>query len=119
MTSFVSLFLSFLISITPSSDFICDKSPLKATIRNNLNGDFSLVNDLEKIDAGSFVVLEWKNLSLMLPISFQSGEITFTDKKWLWSYKNKSKGLITENPRFMEMKPNGKITQHYCNVAKS
>ena len=66
----VSFLLSLFIVITPSPTFDCDSELLTATIRNNLNGDFSLVNDLEKIDQGAFVVLEWKDLSLMLPVSF-------------------------------------------------
>ncbi len=73
--------LSLFISITPSSTFNCDGETLNATIRNNLNGDFALVTDLEKIDPGAFVVLDWKDISLMLPFSFQKGEISFTDRK--------------------------------------
>ena len=45
-----SFLLSLLIAITPPSTFDCDGVSLKAIIRNNLNGDFSVVNDLEKVD---------------------------------------------------------------------
>ena len=84
-----SLILSLFIAISPSSQFDCDGDQLLVTIRNNLNGDFALVTDLEEIDEGAFVVLDWNDLSLMLPVSFQKGEISFTDKKWLWSYQDK------------------------------
>ena len=66
-----SLILSFFIAISPSAQFDCDGDRLLVTIRNNLNGDFALVTDLEEIDEGAFVVLDWNDLSLMLPISFR------------------------------------------------
>ena len=107
--------LSILVSMQPSSTFYCDGDVLTATIRNNLNGDFALVNDLNKLDEGAFVVLDWKDISLMLPISFQSGEISFTDKKWLWSYQDNDKGLHIDTPRLAQRLPNGEITEHTCN----
>ena len=79
-----------------------------------MNGDFALVNDLEKIDQGAFIVLEWKDVSLMLPISFQTGEISFTDKKWLWSYQDNESGLRMDNPRFAQRLPSGEIVEHDC-----
>ena len=106
--------LSLFIAITPSSTFDCDGETLQATIRNNLNGDFSLVTDLEKVDQGAFVVLDWKDISLMLPVSFQKGEISFTDRKWLWSYQDNELGLHEENPRFAQRIPNGEIVEHEC-----
>ena len=108
--------LSLFIAITPSSTFDCDGETLNATIRNNMNGDFSLVKDLSKIDKGSFVVLDWKDISLMLPVSFQEGEISFTDRKWLWSYQDNKNGLHEENPRFAQRMPNGKIVEHECKL---
>ena len=116
MMSFFSAFFSLLIAITPSSSFDCDGSPLTATIRNNLNGDFALTNDLEKVDQGAFVVLNWKDINLMLPVSFQSGEISFKDQKWLWSYKDKENGLHEDHPRFAQRLPSGKIVEHDCKL---
>ena len=89
-----SALLTLLIAITPSSTFDCDGANLTATIRNNLNGDFSVVTDLEKIDQGSFVVIDWQDVSLMLPVSFQKGEISFSDRKWLWSYQDNEQGCL-------------------------
>ncbi len=110
------LFLSLFIAITPSSTFDCNGEVLTATIRNNLNGDFALVNDLERIDQGSFVVLNWKDFNLMLPVSFQKGEISFTDKSWLWSYKDNKAGLHENNPRLAHRLPSGKIVEYECKV---
>ena len=111
-----SLLLSFFIAIIPSSTYDCDGKMLSATIRNNLNGDFSLVTDLERIDPGAFVVLDWEGISLMLPFSFQKGEISFTDRKWLWSYQDNKKGLHEQNPRFAQRMPSGEIIEHECRV---
>ena len=112
----LSFLLSLFIAITPSSSFNCDGEVLKATIRNNLNGDFLLVTDLEKIDQGAFVVIDWKNIKLMLPISFQIGEISFKDNKWLWSYQDKKNGLHEDNPRLAELIPTGEIVEHECKL---
>ena len=114
--NFLSFFLSFLITITPYQDFECDGDHLEATIRNNLNGAFALVTDLEKIDPGAFVVLKWKDASLMLPFSFQKGEISFTDKRWLWSYQDEEHGLHDENPRFAHRLPMGEIVEYECKL---
>ncbi len=112
-----SLLFSILITVTPSSTFVCDGEVLGATIRNNLNGDFMIVTDLEKVDEGAFVVLDWKNIKLMLPISFQRGEISFTDKKWLWSYQDNLNGLRSDSPRFAHLLPNGETEEFSCKTS--
>ena len=111
--SFFSYLLSLFIALNPSPDFTCDGDNLNAVIRNNLNGDFALTNDLEKIDKGAFIVLNWRDINLMLPVSFKVGEISFTDKKWLWSYKDEN-GLRLDNPRFAQLLPNGEIQEFPC-----
>ena len=110
----ISFFLSLFITLNPSPDFNCDGDRLTAVIRNNLNGDFALTNDLENIDKGAFVVLTWRDINLMLPVSFKVGDISFTDKKWLWSYKDKENGLRMNNPRFAKILPNGEIQDFTC-----
>ena len=112
--SLISLLLSLLITLNPSPYFECNGDRLTAEIRNNLNGDFSLTNDLENIDKGAFVVLNWRDINLMLPVSFNVGEISFTDKKWLWSYKDEKNGLRMNNPRFAHLLPNGEIQEFSC-----
>tara|TARA_B100000965_G_scaffold357336_1_gene335968 strand:- start:851 stop:1222 length:372 start_codon:yes stop_codon:yes gene_type:complete len=111
---FISFFLSLLISLHPSPDFNCDGDKLTAVIRNNLNGDFALTTDLEKIDKGAFIVLNWRDNNLMLPVSFKLGDISFTDKKWLWSYQDEKNGLRMDNPRFAQLLPNGEIQEFSC-----
>ncbi len=116
MMDLLSLILSFFIYISPPSQFDCDGEQLFVTIRNNLNGDFALVTDLEEIDEGAFVVLDWNDLSLMLPVSFQKGEISFTDKKWLWSYQDNETGLHEESPRLAQRLSNGDVVEHECKL---
>ena len=110
----ISFFLSLLITLNPSSDFNCDGDRLTAVIRNNLNGDFAITDDLENIDKGAFIVLNWRDINLMLPVSFKVGDISFTDKKWLWSYKDEKNGLRMEAPRFAHLLPNGEIQEFSC-----
>tara|TARA_Y100001968_G_scaffold322818_1_gene359554 strand:- start:1320 stop:1691 length:372 start_codon:yes stop_codon:yes gene_type:complete len=112
--TFISFFLSLFITLNPSSDFSCDGDRLTAVIRNNLNGDFAITNDLENIDKGAFIVLDWREISLMLPVSFKVEEISFTDKKWFWSYQDKKNGLRINNPRFAKLLPNGEIQEFSC-----
>ena len=111
---FISLLLSLLITLNPSSNFDCNGDRLTAVIRNNLNGDFAITDDLENIDKGAFVVLNWRNTNLMLPVSFKVGEISFTDKKWLWSYKDEREGLRISEPRFAQLLPDGEIQEFSC-----
>ena len=110
----ISFLLSLFITINPSPDFDCDGDRLTAVIRNNLNGDFALTNDLENIDKGAFVALNWRDINLMLPVSFKVGDISFTDKKWLWSYQDKKNGLRMDRPRFAQLLPNGEIQEYSC-----
>ena len=116
---FISFFLSLLITLNPSSNFNCDGDRLTAVIRNNLNGDFAITNDLENIDKGAFIVLNWRDINLMLPVSFKVGDISFTDKKWLWSYQDEKNGLRMETPRFAHLLPNGKIQEFSCQAVNT
>ena len=111
---FISFFLSLLITLIPASNFNCDGDILTAVIRNNLNGDFAITNDLENIDKGAFIVLNWRDINLMLPVSFKVGDISFTDKKWLWSYQDEKNGLRMDEPRFAQRLPNGEILEFSC-----
>ena len=112
--NFISFFISLLITLNPSPDFNCDGDRLTAVIRNNLNGDFAITDDLENIDKGAFIVLNWRDINIMLPVSFKVGDISFTDKKWFWSYQDEKNGLRMDNPRFAQLLPNGDIQEFSC-----
>ena len=115
----ITFLLGFFITLNPSPDFNCNGDILTAVIRNNLNGDFAITKDLEQVDKGAFIVLNWRDLNLMLPVSFKVGDIAFTDKKWLWSYQDKKNGLRIDNPRFAQLLPNGETEEYYCEAISS
>ena len=110
----ISFILSLCLTLNPSPYFNCDGDLLTAKIRNNLNGDFALTEKLENIDKGAFVTLNWRELKLMLPVSFKIGDIAFTDKKWLWSYKDNEHGLRINNPRLSKITNSGEIIEYSC-----
>jgi len=105
----ISLLLTFLMTFTPANSFKCDGDILNSKIINNQNGDFTIIKDLDKLDSGAFVVLEWK-VNLMLPRTFLVGEKSFSDNKWKWIYDNNS------NARLLKMEPNGLTTEYKCNA---
>ena len=117
--TFISFFLSLFIVLNPSPAFNCDGDQLTAVIRNNLNGDFAVTNDLEDVDKGAFIVLNWRDYNLMLPVSFKSGDISFSDNKWLWSYQDARNGLRMDKPRFAQLLPNGEVQDFYCEAIYS
>ncbi len=117
MPIIISLFLSLLFSTYPpkiyapvESSFECDGKSLEATIYNNQNGDFAIVNPNELIDAGGFVVLNWNGKELMLPRSFNANEASFTDGKWWWGYAEPNPPLL----RHRESK--GEIKDFSCRI---
>ncbi len=91
-----------------NSTYICEGDKLEATIYNNQDGSFKVLEPLEKLDAGAFAVLNWKDIVLMLPRTFNSGETSFTDGKWWWSYEDPNP------PRFRRRNPLGDITDFTC-----
>ena len=103
----LSLIMSLIIAITPSSTFICGDQPLEVKIINNENGDFKMINEPSKIDAGAFVVLDWK-VNLMLPRTFINNEISFSDNKWKWMYQKDN------NPVLIEKKRAGNLIKYEC-----
>ena len=114
----ISIILTLFITIIPAKEFICDGAQLSTSLINNQNGDYEVIEDLEKLDKGAFVLINWKKERLMLPISFKANQINFTDKKWLWSYKSKGKDLDLESPRLAKTNLNGSIVDYKCNVLK-
>ena len=110
----ISFFMTIVLTFTPSSKFLCDGDILSVVIRNNMNGDFNITEDLLAIDKGAFATIDWRKNNLMLPFSFNKGEITFTDKKWLWSYQDNQNGLISETPRLAHKLGNGNVKEYFC-----
>ena len=58
-------------------------------MRNNINGDFSIVEKISELKPGAFININWNKKKLMLPYSLRKDYISFTDKKWDWRYQFK------------------------------
>ena len=56
-------------------------------MRNNINGDFSIVKKISELKPGAFININWNKKTLMLPYSLRKDYISFTDKKWDWRYQ--------------------------------
>ena len=89
-------------------------------IRNNINGDFSIVKNIEEIQPGAFINIEWNDKKLMLPYSLRKDYLSFTDKKWDWRYSfNQEETINEKNPTLYELLPSGVIKEHLCQIEKS
>ena len=56
-------------------------------MRNNFNGDFSIVEKISDLKPGAFININWNKKKLMLPYALRKDYISFTDKKWDWRYQ--------------------------------
>ena len=100
-----------------NTSYICDKSKLELVIRNNINGDFSIIESLSELKPGGFININWNKKELMLPYSLRQDYISFTDKKWDWRYQLNNDGLPDiENPTLYELMPSGEIKNHLCKI---
>ena len=83
-------------------------------IRNNFNGDFSIVEKISELKPGAFININWNKKKLMLPYSLRKDYISFTDKKCDWRYQlNEDGSPNIENPSLYEL-PSGEIKTHFC-----
>ena len=79
-------------------------------IRNNFNGDFSIVEKISQLKPGAFININWNKKKLMLPYSLRKDYISFTDKKWDWSYQFNNDGSPNiNNPSLSELLLLGKL----------
>ena len=86
-------------------------------MRNNFNGDFSIVEKLSDLKPGAFININWNKKQLMLPYSLRKDYISFTDKKWDWRYQfNKNGSPNIHNPSLSEILPSGEIRTYFCEI---
>ncbi|AIQ95137.1 hypothetical protein [Prochlorococcus sp. MIT 0604] len=84
-------------------------------MRNNINGDFSIVEKISELKPGAFIIINWNEIKLMLPYSLRKDYISFTDKKWDWRYQfNKDGSADIINPSLFELLPSGEVKAHLC-----
>ena len=110
-----SIFTTIILILTLNTNFICDQQDLNLTIRNNINGDFSLVKDIKEIRPGAFININWREKNLMLPYYPRRNFLSFADKKWEWRYSINEDGKVNDiNPFLYELLPLGKVIEHKC-----
>ncbi|WP_288258635.1 hypothetical protein [uncultured Prochlorococcus sp.] len=84
-------------------------------MRNNINGDFLIIEKISELKPGAFININWNNKKLMLPYSLRKDYISFTDKKWDWRYQFSKEGLPDiNNPSLFELLPSGEVKEHFC-----
>ena len=94
---------------------MCENSKLDLVMRNNVNGDFSIVEDISELKPGAFININWNKKKLMLPYSLRKDYISFTDKKWDWRYQFNQEGFPDiNNPYLLELLPSGEVKAHFC-----
>ena len=99
---------------------MCENINLDLVIRNNINGDFSIVKSISDIEPGAFINIEWNGKKLMLPYSLRKDFLSFNDKKWDWRYSfNKDGSVNDKNPTLYELLPLGTIKEHLCQLEES
>ena len=103
-----------------NTTYLCDNLKLDLVIRNNINGDFSIVKTISEIEPGAFINIEWNEKKLMLPYSLRNDYLSFTDKKWDWRYEINQDGLVKdEKPILYELLPSGAIQEHICQIEEA
>ena len=98
-----------------NTSYLCDDLKLNLVMRNNINGDFSIIEKMSEIKPGAFINIDWNKKNLMLPYSLRKDYISFTDRKWDWRYKLNNDGSPnTYNPTLYELLPSGEMQIHIC-----
>ena len=114
------IFFSTILLLVLNTNFLCENINLNLVIRNNINGDFSIVKTISDLEPGAFINIEWNGEKLMLPYSIRKDYVSFTDKKWDWRYQINQNGLVDEkNPKLYELLPSGVIKEHICKVGEA
>ena len=94
---------------------MCENSKLSLVMRNNLKGDFSIVEKISELKPGAFININWNKKMLMLPYSLKKGYISFINKKCGWRCQfNKDGSPDINNPSLYELLPSGKVKAHFC-----
>ena len=76
-----SFFINSILLLALNISYICENTKLDIVMRNNFNGDFSIVEKISELKPGAFININWNKKKLMLPYSLRKDYISFTDKK--------------------------------------
>ena len=114
------MFFSTICLFAINTSYFCDNIKLDLVIRNNINGDFSIVKTTSEIEPGAFINIDWNGKKLMLPYSLRKDYLSFTDRKWDWRYQINEEGFVNDkNPILYELLPSGVIKNHDCQIGET
>ena len=86
-------------------------------MRNNINGDFSIIKNISELKPGAFININWNKKKLMLPYSLRKDYVSFSDKKWDFRYQfNKEGSPNINNPSLYEILPSGEEKKYFCEI---
>ena len=115
MVKIISVLLSLIIFININTVYECDGKRAEIIIRNNINGDFDKIEYLADLKPGAFINIVWNKVQLMLPYSPRKDLISFSDKKWEWSYLYNDEGYIDQiEPELNQLLPSGAYKSYKC-----
>ena len=75
-----TFFITSILLLALNISYVCENSKLNFVMRNNINGDFSIVEKISELKPGAFININWNKKELMLPYSLRKDYISFTDK---------------------------------------
>ena len=114
------IFFSTILLLVLNTNYLCENINLDLVIRNNINGDFSIVKNISEIEPGAFINIDWNGKKLMLPYSLRKDYLSFTDRKWDWRYQINQEGLAEDkNPILYELLQSGEIKDHICQLGET
>ena len=114
------IYFSTILLLVLNTNYLCENINLNLIIRNNINGDFSIVKTISEIKAGAFINIDLDGKKLMLPFSLRNDYLSFTDKKWDWRYQINQDGSVNDkNPTLYELLPSGVIKEYICQKSEA
>ena len=114
------MFFSTILLLVLKTNYLCENINLDLVIRNNINGDFSIIKNISEIEPGAFINIDWNGKKLMLPYSLRKDYLSFTDRKWDWRYEINQEGLVKDkNPILYELLPSGVIKDYKCQLEET
>ena len=84
-----------------NTSYFCDDIKLDLVIRNNINGDFSIVKK-SKLNQEHLLILTGMEKAYA-SISLEKNYLSFRDKKWDWRYQINQDGLVIEKNLFIRI----------------
>lgn len=76
--------------------YLCGGDPLLAEVHNGTVDATGIPNSADGTVPGSFIVLQWRGVSLQLPRTNNAGTPSYSDGRWWWQ------GLDPDHPDFAQ-----------------